>query len=199
MKNTIIFDNRPNFRPGDTLVFFVSEKLSFETNTKNVSPIILNKIKAYLKVLKYKKKGKEKIVSFDLSEENKALFVIVKNNPTSGIFRELGAEFFSFLKNNKIYKINLYADSLKSTNIKEKNNVDPISNFIHGFKLKSYSFDKYKTDHKKNFYSFKIISPEKKILNSILNISQLKQVYFKQEIWCLNHQMFCIQKNTFKK
>ena len=116
MKNTIIFDNRPNFRLGDTLVFFVSEKLSFETNAKNVSPIILNKIKAYLKVLKYKKKGKEKIVSFDLSEENKALFVIVKNNPTSGIFRELGAEFFSFLKNNKIYKINLYADSLKSTN-----------------------------------------------------------------------------------
>ena len=166
MKNTIIFDNRPNFRPGDTLVFFVSEKLSFEINTKNVSPIILNKIKAYLKVLKYKKKGKEKIVSFDLSEENKALFVIVKNNSTLGIFRELGAEFFSFLKNNKIYKINLYADSLKSTNIKEKNNVDPISNFIHGFKLKSYSFDKYKTDHKKDFYSFKIISPEKKILNS---------------------------------
>ena len=111
----------------------------------------MNKIKAYLKVLKYKKKGKEKIVSFDLSEENKALFVIVKNNPTLGIFRELGAEFFSFLKNNQIYKINLYADSLKSTNIKEKNNVDPISNFIHGFKLKSYSFDRYQTDHARDF------------------------------------------------
>ena len=64
MKNTIIFDNRPNFRPGDTIVFFVSEKLSFETNAKNVSPIILNKIKAYLKVLKYKKKGYKEYLKY---------------------------------------------------------------------------------------------------------------------------------------
>ena len=83
----------------------------------------------------------------------------------SSNFEELGANFFSFIKINNIDKVNLYADTLNYFKSYNKN-TELILNFIHGFNLKSYSFDKYKTDHKKNFYSFKIISPEKKILNS---------------------------------
>ena len=118
-----------------------------------------------MKHLKFKKK-KEKIISFDISEENKVLFIIVKKKLVSNNFEELGANFYSFIKTNKIDKVNLYADTLKSFKSYKKN-TELILNFIHGFNLKSYSFDKYKTQNKNIFYFLlKIISSEKISLNN---------------------------------
>ena len=165
MKNTIIFDNKIDFKQGETLTFFLNENLDFKAKSKTFSVKILNKIQVYLKHLKFKKK-KEKIISFDISEENKVLFIIVKKKLVSNNFEELGANFYSFIKTNKIDKVNLYADTLKSFEFYKKN-TELILNFIHGFNLKSYSFDKYKTQNKNIFYFLlKIISSEKTLLNT---------------------------------
>ena len=165
MKNTIIFDNKIDFKQGETLTFFLNENLDFKGKSKTFSVQILNKIQFYLKHLKFKKK-KEKIISFDISEENKVLFIIVKKKLVSNNFEELGANFYSFIKTNKIDKVNLYADTLKSFKSYKKN-TELILNFIHGFNLKSYSFDKYKTQNKNIFYFLlKIISSEKTLLNN---------------------------------
>ena len=165
MKNTIIFDNKIDFKQGETLTFFLNENLDFKGKSKTFSVQILNKIQVYLKHLKFKKK-KEKIISFDISEENKVLFIIVKKKLVSNNFEELGANFYSFIKTNKIDKVNLYADTLKSFKFYKKN-TELILNFIHGFNLKSYSFDKYKTQNKNIFYFLlKIISSEKTLLNN---------------------------------
>ena len=165
MKNTIIFDNKIDFKQGETLTFFLNENLDFKVESKTFSAQTLNKIQVYLKNLKFKKK-KEKIISFDISEENKVLFIIVKKKLVSNNFEELGANFYSFIKTNKIDKVNLYADTLKSFKF-DKKNTELILNFIHGFNLKSYSFDKYKTQNKNIFYFLlKIISSEKTSLNN---------------------------------
>ena len=77
MKNTIIFDNKIDFKQEETLTFFVNENLDFKTANKIFSDQILNKIKIFLRNLKSKEK-KEKIISFDISEKNKVLFIVVK-------------------------------------------------------------------------------------------------------------------------
>ncbi len=165
MKNTIIFDKKVDFKQGETLTFFLNENLNFKVERKIFSAQISNKIKVYLKNLKFKKK-EEKIISFDISEKNKILFIKVKEKLVSNNFEELGANFYSFIKTNKIDKVNLYADTLKSFK-SNKENTKLILNFVHGFNLKSYSFNKYKTQNKNIFYFlFKIISSEKTLLNN---------------------------------
>ena len=165
MKNTIIFDKKVDFKQGETLTFFLNENLNFKVERKIFSAQISNKIKVYLKNLKFKKK-EEKIISFDISEKNKILFIKVKEKLVLNNFEELGANFYSFIKTNKIDKVNLYADTIKSFKLYKKN-IDLILCFIHGFSLKSYSFNKYKTQNKNIFYFLlKIVSSEKTLLNN---------------------------------
>ena len=59
MKNTIIFDNKIDFKQGETLTFFLNENLDFKGKSKTLSVQILKKIKFYLKHLKFKKKKKK--------------------------------------------------------------------------------------------------------------------------------------------
>ena len=165
MKNTIIFDNKIDFKQGETLTFFLNENFDFRVESRIFSAQTLNKIQVYLKNLKFKK-IKEKIIGFDISEKNKVLFIVVKENLVSNNFEELGANLYSFIKTNKIDKVNLYADTIKSFKLYKKN-TELILRFIHGFSLKSYSFNKYKTQNKNIFYFLlKIISSEKTSLNN---------------------------------
>ena len=97
MKNTIIFDNKTDFKQGETLTFFVDENLDFKSTKKIFSDQILNKIHFFLKNLK-SKKIKKKIISFDISEKNKALFIIVKEKLLPNDFEKMGANFFSYVK-----------------------------------------------------------------------------------------------------
>jgi len=165
MKNTIIFDNKLDFKQGETLVFFLNENFHFRAESRIFSAQTLNKIQIYLKNLKFKK-IKEKIIRFDISEKNKVLFIVVKENLVSNNFEELGAKLYSFIKMNKIDKVNLYADTIKSFKLYKKN-TELILRFIHGFNLKSYSFNKYKTQNKNIFYFLlKVLSVEKTSLNN---------------------------------
>ena len=164
MKNTIIFGNNSSFKQKETLVFFINENFDLKLENKIFSKSNLNKIKFFLKNFK-SKKSKDKIISFDISEQNKLLFVIVKEKLVTNNFAELGANFYSFANANKINKINLYSDTLRSIKFYKKN-TELVLNFIHGINLKSYSFVKYKT-RDKNIYNFslKIISSEKNLLS----------------------------------
>ena len=59
MKNTIIFDNKIDFKQGETLTFFLNENFDFKVKSKTFSVQILNKIQVYLKHLKFKKKKRK--------------------------------------------------------------------------------------------------------------------------------------------
>ena len=107
MKNTNIFDNNINYKQEETLTFFVNEDLDFKPTKKIFSNQILNKIKIFLKNFKSKRK-KEKIISFDISEKNKTLFIVVKEKLTPNDFEKIGANFFSYSKMNRINRINIY-------------------------------------------------------------------------------------------
>ncbi len=119
MKNTIIFDNKIDFKQGETLTFFLNENFDFRVENRILSAQTLNKIQVYLKNLK-SKKIKEKIIGFDISEKNKVLFIVIKKNLVSNNFEELGANLYSFIKTNKIDKVNLYADTINSFKLYKK-------------------------------------------------------------------------------
>ena len=95
MKNTIIIDNKINFKQGETLTFFINENLDFKIENKTFSGKTLNKIQVYLKNLKLKK-NKEKIISFDISEKNKVLFIIVKEKFVSNDFEYVLFHFLNY-------------------------------------------------------------------------------------------------------
>ena len=88
-----------DFKQGETLTFFLNENLDFKSTNQTIfSAQILNKIQVYLKNLK-SKKIKKKIISFDISEKNKALFIIVKEKLLPNDFEKMGATFFFLCKN----------------------------------------------------------------------------------------------------
>ena len=54
MKNTIIFDNKIDFKQWETLTFFLNENLDFKAINRTFSAQTLNKIQVYLKNVKFK-------------------------------------------------------------------------------------------------------------------------------------------------
>ncbi len=70
-------------------------------------------------------------------------FVNCTKSKTSLDYEKLGSNLFVFLKNNKIEK------SFFETNLSKITNTQ-LEKFLHGVQLKSYEFNVYKTDKKKN-------------------------------------------------
>ena len=124
---------------------FVTEKYDY-TDKKNIlSNDTIKKINSFLNVLKAKKQG-EDVSSFDISSRQKCFIIKVQNKYESYSPEESGGIFFSYLKKFKdISKVDLYVDSL---DFHKDKLVSFFSEFIFGFNLKSYTFNKYKTLNK---------------------------------------------------
>ena len=128
-------------------VNFVS-KIS-KTNTINELVFVKNKnirqnnLKSILKVVLENELFIEK--KFMQKEYNSKNYIFINCNQLSlsSDYENLGSKLFDYLKNNKLE--NSFID-IKKTNI---NNIQ-LEKIIHGAKLKSYSFDIYKSKNKKN-------------------------------------------------
>ena len=126
----------------DALTLFVTESYEYKDKKRILSKELTKRIDLFLKSLKSKSK-KEEINSFDISDKKKCFVIKIKNKRTNYYFEDVGGAFFSYVKKlNNINSIDVYADSLNEN--KEKL-VKYFSEFIFGFKLKSYSFKKYKS------------------------------------------------------
>ena len=93
----------------------------------------------YLKI----KRIKEEFKIYNLDHHKRVILLNIDNNYSNYEIENLGAKFFTFVKSNKLY------DFVLNTNQKffeiNKNFIDY---FLHGFKLKSYEFNLYKSKHK---------------------------------------------------
>jgi len=147
----------------EAIAIFVSEKYEYK-DRQNILSKYSKKLESFLKVLK-DRKTKDKINSFDISEETKCFVIKIEDRSEAYYPVELGGEFFSYLEKHKnINKVDLYIDSAIEQN---KNSLDFDLEFIFGFNLKSYVFDKYKTTKKtknNNKIDLKIITSKQKQL-----------------------------------
>jgi len=129
----------------EAFAVFVNEKHDYKGKGEVLPNATVQKINSFLKTLKTKKK-EEDINSFDVSDKQKCFVIKVKKNFESYWPQEIGGDFFSYLKKFKyIKKIDVYPDSLDFDKDKL---VRFFSQFIFGFNLKSYTFNKYKTLNK---------------------------------------------------
>ena len=121
------------------LILFIDEKFNIDILRKYISSNDYSFIKDIIKT----KDTKKKILSFDISSKKTLILVSLEKNITKLAIEKLGAKFYDLFKDFKKNEYNLNSDSINNEN---KN---LIGNFLHGLKLKSYVFDKYKTKKSK--------------------------------------------------
>ncbi len=138
MNIKINFKNRVSDKSTGNLILFVDEKL----NVTGLKKVLSDNEYSYISDLIKLEDQKKKILTFDISSKKKIILISFKGNFNSSDAENLGAkcyEVFSKLKKNQ-YIVN--------TNTLSNQSIKLIGYFLHGIKLKSYKFEKYKT--KKN-------------------------------------------------
>ena len=130
-----------NFKKGNlkktatNLVLFVDEKFGSSHLKKYISSSDF----AYITDLLKASDTSKKMLIFEVSAKKKIALVSIKKNIKTSDIENLGAEFFGRINYGKNTQYTVYSDSLPN------NQKNFIGYFLHGLKLKSYEFKKYKT------------------------------------------------------
>jgi len=147
-------------KPSNNLVLFSDDKFSL----KPLKKYITNQEFSYISDLLKTSDLTKNLLIFELSSKKKIVLVSIKKNTKNSDIENLGAEFYGRINYGKNSEYFVNPESIVSN---QKNFIDF---FLHGLKLKSYEFKKYKT--KKETRLISIIILGKKNKNSIQN--QLK-------------------------
>ena len=124
----------------------LTNKLFFVDQSLNIRPLkkfISSREYSYVSDLLQNLDNKKKISLFEFSSKQSIILIKLKKNIKNYEIENLGGDFFNFIKgfNKKEFTINSDAISLNQKNL--------IGYFLHGFKLKSYKFEKYLTKKEK--------------------------------------------------
>ena len=145
----------------ESFAIFVSEKYEYKDRGKILPNHLVQKINSFLSVLKVKNKDEE-ISSFDISNQQKCFIIKVKKKYENYYPQESGGIFYSHLK--KFKNLNSISFCVDTLHVGKEELIEFFSEFIFGFNLKSYTFNKYKTLNKKKInqkIDFTIISSNK--------------------------------------
>ena len=153
MSIKISFKKSISTKTTPNLVLFVDEKFNIKQIKKYISSSEFFFISDLLKTRDLKKK----LLVFELSSKKTLILISIKNNIKNYDIENLGAEFYSVICNEKKSEYFINSESLLNRN---KNF---IGFFLHGLKLKSYDFKKYKTKKEKNFINIIVIGRKNNI------------------------------------
>ena len=128
------------------VVLFVNEKFECSNIKKYITTFEFSYINDLLKTSDLKKN----ILIFELSSKRKIVLIAIKKNIKSFDIENLGAEFYGRINYEKKSHYSINTDTLTG---KQKNFV---GYFLHGLKLKSYEFKKYKTKKESKIISIEI-------------------------------------------
>ena len=120
------------------LILFAEEKFNINGLKKHIS----NSEYSYISDLLKKKDTKKRIITFDISSKKKIILVSIKKDITNTDAENLGAKCYDILNELKETDYTVNSDTIQ----KRYKNI--IGYFLHGIKLKSYKFEKYKTKKK---------------------------------------------------
>ena len=93
---------------------------------------------------------------FEVNSNRKIVIISIKNNLKSSDIENLGAEFYKKVNYGKDSEYFLNSESVI---VKYENF---LGHFLHGFKLKSYEFNKYKTKKDSRIISINVIGNKNK-------------------------------------
>ena len=149
-------------KSSSNLILFSNEKFNISGLKKTLSSSEFSYIKDLLKTSDLKKN----ILVFEVHSKKKIVLISIKNNLKSSDIENLGAEFYGRINSGKNCEYFLNSDSLESKT------QDFIGLFLHGIKLKSYEFKKYKTKKESRVISINVFGTRNKT-------SALDQLKFK--------------------
>ena len=140
-------------------VLFTNEKFSLNNLKKHISNNEYNYISDLQKNIDLKKN----ILVYEVNSKRKIILISIKNNIKTSDIENLGAEFFGKVNygKNSEYFVNVESASNKYNNF--------VGHFLHGLKLKSYEFTKYKTKKETRIININVIGNKDKSLISNQN------------------------------
>ena len=131
----ISYSNKSIGKSSGNLVLFADEKFSVNGLKKHLSNLEFSYINDLLKTSDLKKN----LFVFELTSKKKIILVSIKKDLKSFDVENLGAEFYGRINYGKKSEYFVNTDSITS----KLENFTGL--FLHGLKLKSYEFNKYKT------------------------------------------------------
>ena len=162
MSIKISFKKSISQKTSSNLVLFVDEKF----NTKLIRKYISNSEISYISDLLKTSDSNKKILIFDLNSKKKIVLISIKKNIKKHDIENLGAELYGLINRGKNSHYLINSESVVN------NTKNFIGHFLHGMKLKSYDFTKYKTKKEKRLININIIGKKN-------NISLKDQLKFK--------------------
>ena len=150
------------------LVFFVDDKLNISSLKKYISSSEFFLISDLIK----SKDSKKKIIDFDINSKKKIILVCLEKNLTSSDVENLGAKFYDLFKDEKQGKYYINSDTVT---VKLKG---VLGYFLHGLKLKSYVFEKYKSKKNKIKISITVIGANKPSTKEKIKFKALEEGSF---------------------
>ena len=135
MSIKINYTNKRISKSSSNLVIFTDEKFNINKFKKFLTQSDFAYVNELLKTNDLKKNS----LVFEINSKKKIILISIKNNLKTSDIENLGAEFYSRINYGKNSEYFLISDSVGNKN------VDLIGHFLHGLKLKSYEFKKYKS------------------------------------------------------
>jgi len=152
MSIKINYTKKTSNKSSSNLVLFVDDKFSVSHLKRYISNIEFSYINDLLKTSDLKKK----IFVYELNSKKKIVLISIKKDLKSFDVENLGAEFYGRINYGKDSEYFINSDSITS---KHENF---LSYFLHGLKLKSYEFNKYKTKKKTRIISISVLGNKNK-------------------------------------
>ena len=152
MSVQINYKNKNLKKNTNNLVLFSDENFNITLLKGHLSNTEFSYISDLLKSSDLKKK----IFVFELSSKKKIVLISVKKNVKTTDIENLGAEFYGRINYGKSSEYFINSDSIKNKY------VNFLGHFIHGLKLKSYQFSKYKTKKEKRLIKINVLGIKNK-------------------------------------
>ncbi len=152
MSLKINYLNTKNSKPAANLVLFSDDKFNINSLRKYLVDTEYSYIKDLLKNIDLKKN----LFVFDINSKKKIFLISIKKDLKISDIESLGAEFYVYINNKKNNEFTIISDSAES----KYDNF--LGYFLHGLKLKSYSFKKYKSKKDLKMISINVIGNKNK-------------------------------------
>jgi leucyl aminopeptidase len=152
MSIKINFSKKATSKSSGNLILFTDEKLNISNLKKYISSTEFNYLKDLLKTSDLKKS----IFVFEINSKRKIMLVSIKKELKSFDIENLGAQFYSYINYGKNSEYFVNSDSI----INKHENL--LGHFLHGLKLKSYEFNKYKTKKETRLISINVLGNKNK-------------------------------------
>ena len=152
MSIKINYSNKAISKSSANLVFFSDEKF----NISNLKKYISNTDFSYINDLLKTSDLKKNMLVFEVNSKKKIVIISIKKDLKSFDIENLGAEFYGRVNHGKNNEYFINSDSITG---KHENFT---GRFLHGLKLKSYEFNKYKTKKETRLISINVLGIKNK-------------------------------------